>query len=81
MSEIGSFLKAIIEIEKVTKTDSLTSMWMASNLDYKALNEICAEINPRLTKSKPNMPGKPEQDTAKVNKDWQRLKMFMAGKK
>lgn len=68
MSEIGVFFKTVIELEKEEKAETLSNLWMGSNLVYKDLKEVLDKIQ----KS-----GK-EPTTKEINDDWKRLASFMS---
>lgn len=59
-------------MEKEEKKETLTTLWMASNLEHKQLNEMLRNMDSKVKK---------EPTIAEVNNDWKRLSSFIKGKK
>lgn len=77
MSEIGIFYKAVNLIERSTKAELLSNMWMGNNLAYDGLVEVLRDFGIKNSQKVDT----PSASVTKVNKDWSRLAMFMSGRK
>ena len=64
----------MVFLEKEEKAETLSNMWMGSNLEYKGIEGVLASIRgTAYTKEEPTV----EQ----VKNDWRRLASFMSGRK
>ena len=61
-------------IEREKKAETLSNMWMGNNLAYEGLKEVIKDLGIKPQK-------KAEPSIAEVNRDWNRLATFMAGRK
>ena len=71
LSEIGSFLRAIVKKNAMERADLLTQNWMSSNLDYKGINKIVAEVSKSAQAKK-----SPEQKRQEIKSNWIRLAAY-----
>lgn len=74
LSEIGTFFKAVVLIERDKKAQTISDIWHGNNLTVDGLKKVLSSLgvntNPdeKLT----------EVPIEKVNKEWSRLASFMA---
>lgn len=74
LSEIGVFFKTIILEKRQVNATTLSNIWMGNNLSYKDFQKVMTSFGIKEQK-------KEQATVAEVNKDWNRLKTFMAGRK
>lgn len=73
MSEIGTFYKTIILLEREKKAENLSDIWMGNNLKYEDLQKVITEIG--INKQKKVGP-----TDAEVNQNWLKLAGALKGK-
>ena len=72
LSEIGSFFKTVVILERDKKAQTISDIWQGNNLTIEGLKQVLSSLGTKLD-SKP-----PETPVDEVNKDWKRLASFMA---
>ena len=61
----------MVELEKEEKAETLSNIWMGSNLQYKGLKEILDTLKGPTTRSAV------EPTATEVKSEWKRLASFM----
>jgi len=74
LSEIGIFYKTVILMERESKAENISNLWMGNNLAYEGLKDVLKNFGIKPQK-------KVEPSVAEVNKDWSKLANFMSGRK
>ncbi len=70
LSEIGSFFKTIVLLERNENVSTLSNMWMGNNLPYKELKEVLVGYGIKEQKATPTV--------AEVQNDWKKLASFLS---
>lgn len=76
LSEIGIFLRVIVQEKRQNEANKLYYSWMGSNITLDGLKDMLKRM------SGPQTPQVKEQITEQeVSQEWRRLAAFMSGKK
>jgi len=72
LSEIGSFFKVVVLLERDKKAQSISDIWQGNNLTVEGLKDVLKSFGMNYDKKPENIP------IEEVNKDWKRLASFMS---
>lgn len=72
LSEIGTFFKVVVIMERDKKAQKISDIWQGTNLDFDGLKRVLKDLGTKVD-DKPK-----EVSVDEVNKDWKRLADFMA---
>jgi len=72
LSEIGTFFKTVVLLERDKKAQKISDIWQGTNLTLDGLKQVLKDLGMNLDK-------KPEEKSIEeVNSDWKRLAEFMS---